>query len=267
VSHRPEKGSWKVLVLGNSVATMVVPNRRDRSEGTYGEVLERSLRAAGTDVTVINSGRWYDLIDSGVRRFMEVERTSFADVLVIQYGINECQPNVLPTPLNRHFVTWDQGLRRPSRVYRARVAPVLWRWLRGYQRWASNVVGMRTWRMKPARFEHELRRLIGWARAEQMLVLVLDINPPGDRLRYHLPGVERRAEVFQELLARVVSTVDDPDVRLVPVSEVVAEMGEEAAIPDGLHYSAPAHVAVAELLAAELRPWLGASGQRPSNAR
>jgi len=256
----PRPKTWKVLVLGNSVATMVVPPRTSRDDMTYGEALESLLRSHGWDAEVRNAGRWYELLAGGVRRFMEEERTLFPDVVIIQYGINECQPAVMPMWLIRHFVTWDRGQGALARWYRDAVAPHFWVRLRNYQRRMSAIVGLSTWRMRAGRFARELTRLVQWMREDKCLVLVLDVNRPGSRLTYFMPGLEARWEVYQRVLAETVAQLDDSEVRLVPVSKVVEEFGQEAGLPDGLHYTAAAHRRVAELLADEIESWITAEG-------
>lgn len=264
----PGRQSWKVLVLGNSVATMVVPTRQSRQDGTYPEVLEWLLRDEGYDVSVRNSSRPFDQIRQGVQRFMEVERVQAPDVLVVQFGGAEYRQRVIPYALLKHLHTWDKGVGFPASAYRKHVVPHLWRGVRAYQRFLCSRVGLHTWRTPPKRFAAELRRLVAFARQEQMLVLVTDGNPPGQRVLNFMPGLDRRWAVFQRLVAEVVADIGDDDVRLVAMSEVADKLGIEAALPDALHYSATAHRLVAEMLAAEIVPWLEAQGAaRPLRRR
>jgi lysophospholipase L1-like esterase len=258
--HQPVRRAWKVLVLGNSVATIVVPARRSRHDGTYPEVLEWLLQDAGYAVTVHNSSRPFDQIGDGVRRFMDEERHSLPDVLVVQFGTAEHRQAVVPWFVLRHLHGWDKGVRQPSLAYRRFVAPHLWRGVRAYQRFLCARIGLRTWRTSPARFARELRRLTEAARAEHMLVLVADPNPPGPRILAFMPGLEERWEVYRRLVADVVAGFEDDDVRLVAMSEVAQEMGVDEALPDALHFSAPAHRRVAAMMAAEIAPWLDAQG-------
>ncbi len=257
----PTTRRWRVLVLANSVSLMV-PGRTSRLDGPYGEVLEQLLRAEGIDAEVRNGGRWYEQIDRGVRRYQEHERAWSPDVVVVQYGINECQAPVLPRAVHNHFMTWDTGVRRPARAYRHRVAPLVWARLRAYQRWATARVGMHGWRMDPQRFAAHLSRLIALARWDHRLVLVLDVNPPGPRLVRHLPGIAARRDRYQEVITDTVAAADDPDARLVATSAVADETDIDAALPDGLHWSPAAHHRVAELLAAEITPWIRAHESR-----
>ena len=80
------------------------------------------------------------------------------------------------------------------------------------------------------KFRH-LRTLVEVARQDHMLVLVNDVHAPGDRLRHFFPAIERRHAIVQEVLADTVDSFRDPDVRLVPVSQVSAKLGEVEGLP------------------------------------
>lgn len=203
-----------------------------------------------------NAGRWYEQIDNGARRFQDVERSWSPDVVVIQYGINECQTPVLPRFVYDHFMTWETGLTRGAQAYRRRLAPRLWRGLRSYQRWAAGKVGTALWRMRPDRFSAHLSRLLTLVRWDHRLALVLDVNPPGPRRAHHLPGIEQRVERYQEAISATINARRDPDVRLIAASTIAEELGLDAALPDGLHWSPPAHRRVAEVLAPEILSWI-----------
>jgi lysophospholipase L1-like esterase len=118
---------------------------------------------------------------------------------------------------------------------------------------------MHTWRVKPSHFGAELERIARVAREQQSLVLLCDIGRPGSRLQHFFPGILDRHAAYQAEIASVVRRIGDDDVRLVPISRVPEERGEEA-IPDGMHYDAKAHATIAAMLAAEVEPWLAALG-------
>ena len=102
-----------------------------------------------------------------------------------------------------------------------------------------------------------MQRVISLAREETgCLVLVLDYDPPNERLEYWLPGMQQRWERYQQVLRSVVDDLDDQEVRLVPASETIHELGFDAALPDGIHRTAVAHQRTAELLADEVTSWL-----------
>jgi len=246
-----------VLVIGNSMTT-IVPGRASRRDGPYAEVLELLLRDAGVNAEVRNAGREYELINRGIHRYQEDERAWSPDVLVVNYGMAEAQAPAIPKGVHNHFMTWEKGLSRPAAAYRRRVAPQIWPRLRRYQRFAMRRMGTRFWRMSPRRFAAELQRVIALARQDHRLVLVIDVNPPGPRLLYNLPGIDRRVEILNGVLHDVVgkAAAEDAGVRLVEGSALAAEMGIDAAIPDGYHWSPDAHRRVAEMLAAEIVPWV-----------
>ena len=248
---------WRVLVIGNSMAT-IVPGRNSRLEGPYPELLEALLRGAGIDAEVRNTAREFDLIHRGIHRLQEEERAWCPDVLVVNYGMIEAQSPVVPHGVHNHFMTWDTGLSRPAAAYRRLVAPRIWPRLRRYQRFAMGRLGMRGWRVSPRRFAAEVQRVILLARSEHRLVLVIDVGPPGPRLVRSLPTIDQRVDIMNDVLHDVVgkAAAEDADVKLIEASALADEMGIDAAIPDGYHWSPPAHRRVAEMLAAEIIPWI-----------
>jgi hypothetical protein len=254
VVHEP----LKIVVSGGSVSLFVTPPRARRDEGNYGELLPRLLQEDGIRAETAHVGQWFDLINDFRRRYEHSVRNRFPDVLVLNYGMGECQPNFLPTWAARHFASWDISSAPIPVFYRRWIAPRLWRILRAWQRFAAARTSRHSWRLSPGRFAREMQRVIELAREETgCLVLVLDCDPPGDRFCYWVPGMWQRWERYQEVLARLVDGLDDPDVRLVPASRTILdELGFEAGLPDGLHRTPAAHRRTAELLHAEILDWL-----------
>lgn len=248
----------RIVVSGGSVSLFVTPPRTRRDEGNYGELLPRLLAAAGVVAETTHQGQWFDLISDYRRRYEHGLRNHFPDVLVLNYGMGECQPNFLPTWAARHFASWDITTHPIGLWYRRRVAPRLWKVLRNYQRFAAARTANHSWRLSPGRFAREMQRVIELAREETgCLVLVLDCDPPGERFTHWVPGMWQRWERYQEVLRRLVEQFDDPEVRLVPASRTILdEIGFEAGLPDGIHRTAAAHVRTAELLAEEIMAWL-----------
>ena len=249
---------WRVLVLGNSV-TRMVPGRPSRLDGPYPEVLEQRLREHGHDVEVRNEGGAFTTIRDGVKRYQRVTAGWSADVVILNYGLIDCQPPFVPRGVYNHFQTSDVGAGRLARAYRARVAPHLWKRIRRAQRGLAQRAGSRMFRVGPRRFAASLRHLMFLARYDHRLVLVLDVNPPGPRLEYGLPGAAARHYRYNTITHDVVAAAQRSDptgIRLVRGSDVVDELGLDHALPDAFHFSATAHRRVAELLAAEIEAWL-----------
>ena len=246
-----------VVVLGNSVAVLSIPARTGSGDGPYAEVLRDRLAGAGVPVRVANEGRWFDFAVKGFRRYEQSVRAHLPDVLILQYGLNEMQPWLMPVPVLRHLVTEHQVATRTGRWYRAKVAAPAWKGVRSYRRWAAPHVGQRTWQTTPARFGEVMRQIIRAARYDSRpLVLVLDVNPPGPVIRHFLPGIEERHVVIQRTLATTVASFADPEVRLVGVAQACAAAGPETSY-DGMHLSPEGHRVVGELLAQEILGWLG----------
>lgn len=245
-----------VVVVGNSVSVLSIPQRQGCDDGLYSEVLRDRLTAAGVPNRVHLEGRWFDFATKALRRYQESVRVHLPDVVVLQFGLNESQPWLLPIPVVRHFVTHHEDTTRTARWYRRTVAPALWRSVRSYRRLASRVVGTRTWQTTPHRFHQAMHQLIRATRYDSRpLVLVLDVDPPGPILERFLPGMAPRHARVQAELRSVVDGFGDDEVRLVEVSRLIAEAGP-AAMPDQMHYSPLGHRVIGEALAAEILAWL-----------
>lgn len=247
----------RIVVVGNSTAMYVRPYRRGRADGSYGEVLERRLRERGVAAEMVNEARWWDMVHQLFPRVQERVLRHAPDVTIVNYGMGECQPNVFPTTLQRFVTTWHPNLHPAARLARRAAIRPLYRFMVWFMPRASRVVGLRTWRLPPARFESELRRLVTFVRRETGgLVLLLTLNPPGPFLRNLMPGIEERAVRYNEIVARVVHDVDDPAIQLVEAGAVVEDGGWRRTMTDGLHYTARGHREVAELLEQAVMAWM-----------
>lgn len=247
----------KLVVAGTSQSLLVVPPRTDRSEGTYGELLPGLLPER--DVQVVNSSRWYDRIDQLRSRYEEAVRNHFPDVLVLHYGMGECQPGLVPWRLTRHALHWDRGQSVAALAYRRAVARPVWTALREGQRRAAPAFPGRPYKLAPERYVRELVKIVTMVRSEvRPLVLVVDVDPPGPKVEHWLPGTTDRARRWNELLDRTVADlrhVHGDEVRLVRASHDVDPHDVEALLPDGLHRNAAGHRLLAERIAVEVRAW------------
>ena len=249
----------RVLVVGSSTTYMTVPHRSSRHDGTYAEHLDAELAALGVTARTTLRSRWHGMIN-GARKEQESLRETMPDVVVLNYGIVECQPRVLPTWFYRSFVTWLPGTRRHEIFYRRTIMPRLWRLVRSYQRLATTMVASHTHRLSPRRFDLELRKTIEGLRLDLApLILVLDIDPVTAKVEHFIPGMQTRVQRYNSLLRAVVEDMAQPDTRLLRTSEVVHNLGVEVALPDGIHRSSAGHRAVAAMIATEIAPWAKAT--------
>jgi lysophospholipase L1-like esterase len=245
-----------VVVLGNSLTVLSIPGRQGTDDGSWPEVLRDRLVDAGVPIRLHLEGRWFDFAVKAMTRYESSVRVHLPDVVILQFGLNESQPWLLPIPVVRHFVSEHRVTTVREQWYRAHVAPTLWRWVRSYRAWASARVGTRTWQTTPHRFHESMRQMIRATRYDSRpLVLVLDVEGPGEILERFLPGMNPRHAVIQEQLRQVVASFDDDEVRLVRVSELMAR-GGPATMADQMHYTPLGHRLVGEALAEQVLAWL-----------
>lgn len=247
-----------IVVWGNSVAALQGGPRPSHDAGCFGEVMRDRLVDHGLATELYVSARWFDFLVRARRRYETEIRSQVPDVIVMNFGINELQPWLVPVWLLRHLMTeWDAATPL-SRMYRRRIAAPAWRQVRSFRRWAAPRVQY-TWQTTPARFEHTLHRVLEVALHElHPLILVVDIPTPGEKLEYFLPGVTARHARYQAVLASAVASVASSDARLVAASCIVAEQ-PEALAPDGMHLTALGHALLGERLANEVTEWHSAS--------
>jgi hypothetical protein len=244
----------RVHVAGHSASFMVEPTHGPRDLGNYGQQLVPLLGDRGIPTVTTHTGTWFGMVNKLVPRWETDVRDRFPDVLVLHFGGVECQSNVVPTWFIRHTGTWHRTSRLGAAWYRRRVVPRVWKAARRLQRWTSAHDRDRTHRLSPRRFETDMRRVIDLARKEcGSLVLLIDLDPAGARFEHWLPGQNRRAARYQEIIHRIADSYDD-DVRVVPFGAQIVDV--ENQLPDGMHRSVEAHSLGAALLAEEITRWL-----------
>ncbi|MFZ6004347.1 MAG: SGNH/GDSL hydrolase family protein [Actinomycetota bacterium] len=254
----------RIVVLGNSTAMYVRPRRKDVGDRSYAELLEVRLRDRGVDAFVFNEARWWDRVHDVLPRWEQAVYSHMPDAVILNYGLGECEPNVFPVPMMRWVYTWRPSLNPVAQRFRALLVRPLQRLMAASMPPISRRLGMRTWRLRPARFEAEMRRLIEITRRETgALVLVLTLNPPGPFLQNLMPGVVERSALYTDLIRKLVADLADDGVQIVEAGAVVDELGWRKAMLDGLHYTALGHQAVASLLEPPILDWIG--GQPPSS--
>ncbi|MGQ0832607.1 MAG: SGNH/GDSL hydrolase family protein [Microthrixaceae bacterium] len=261
IGNGPLPPRVRIVVLGNSTAMYVRPRRKDRSERSYAELLEVRLRARGVDAFVVNEARWWDRVHDVLPRWEHAVYSHMPDVVILNYGLGECEPNVFPVPMMRWVYTWRPSLNPVARRLRSLLVRPLQRAMAASMPPISRRLGMRTWRLRPARFESEMRRLIEITRRETgALVLVLTLNPPGPFLQNLMPGVDERSALYTDLIRKLVADLADDAVQVIEAGAVVEELGWRKAMLDGLHYTARGHQEVAAVLEASVLKWLDGPG-------
>jgi lysophospholipase L1-like esterase len=245
----------RLTVLGSSVGYFVRPPRAGRHDGCFGEVATDLLAESGIAVELHNRSRWLAQVHEAYHRVEDDIVATSPDVVVLCFGWLECQPKVFPTALLRWLTTYRPRYhalfpvrrfvaRKVAKVY-VRVTPAI----------ASRWAGLPS-RMSERRFARELERLVELCRKETAsLVVLLTVNPPTERIEVVLPTVGERSGRYAEIVREVAAGGDDL-VRLLDSRALVLEHGQEAILPDGIHFNAEGHRLVGALLAGEIRRWL-----------
>ncbi|MCW2708037.1 MAG: hypothetical protein JWM22_1879 [Frankiales bacterium] len=242
----------RVVVIGNSCVFLTVPAASGVDDDAYPGWLAELLLDRGVTASVAVHSQWHTTTKEALPRFESWVRDELPDVVVVNLGIVDAQARVLPTWLLRNTMTWLPGQGGGARVYRTRVVPRLQPLVRAWQRFWAGRVGPKASRVRPAVFERSMARLLQLcARQCNAHVVVLDIDPPNERLLHFMPGLDARVARYNAILERVVAREPAGRATLLPTSQVVAT-DPDRLLPDGIHRSAEGHRRVAECLADEL---------------
>lgn len=244
----------RVVVVGSSVGMYVRPPRRSPHEGTYADLLEPLLHDAGVETVVVNRSRWLLTVPEVHRRSQELILDHRPDVVVLDVGFVESQPRLTPLWVVRWLFTWRPRLGPVSRAARVLLLGPLW-WL--YVHGSPLLLRAMPWlpsRVRPATMRRAIESIARLTSKERAaLTLLVDVPAVTERVGKTLPGIDRRIEATNATL-RAVAAADG--LTLVPAATLVARLGHEVALPDGIHFSARGHEQVAQLLVGEITRWL-----------
>jgi lysophospholipase L1-like esterase len=238
-----------VAVVGNSCAFMVVPRPATVDDEPYPGLLEEALLDRGVVSRAMLNAQWHTTAKEAVGRLEAWVRDPLPDVLVVNLGVVDCQARVAPTWLYRHVYAWLPGLTGWSTSYRRRVVPWLRRAVRLWVRFGSRHAPLWLSRVSPKTFRRSVELLVQRASRDfRVLVLVLDIDGPGEPFERVQPGIGERIAAYNSVLADLVAARRDERIVLLRASETVA--GDlEGLLPDGLHRSAAGHRLLADQIA------------------
>lgn len=243
---QPPTAGEKVCVFGNSIPLLLMPDRKDASERTYGEWLE----AGG--FRVVNASKQAVML-ADVFRYLEDEVIRhFPDYIVVNFGIVEAACRTKPRRLTVFFSgnAWNNEIvdvphcsylaRGVRRVLRLAYKPV---------DASLAALGVRWRYMSPSRFADALDVLLKKLRSQTpaRAIFVLGMLPVGPELEKAAPGTARSVERYNEIMKKACAAVDRA--RWVDMRELFARDLESATI-DSIHYTAYGHRKVHDALAA-----------------
>ena len=222
----------RVMVIGNSVALYVRP--RVSGERAYPHRLAGLLgpdRPVDLEVCAENSLTAWDLL-----KVVEDRLPAFSpDLVIVNVGVVDCTPRILPQRLRRFFVRGRTRAERASLAAEAMIRRPVVRLLGG-----ASALSLRD-------FESAIRRIVEIARAEAgARVVCLGLPPTSPRVVREVPGMEDRLRRFDEAIRAVCQAV--PGALYLDTGALVAEAGGDRVLPDGIHFSAEGHARVAAAL-------------------
>jgi len=232
----------RIVVLGNSVALLARPPRDQRGPATYAEMLPGLLAGSGHGVDVVNVSERYLMIDGALEDLERRVVSLSPDLVVINYGIVEAAPRLLPRPayfyINRPFYRVSRLRRLVSGAAAAAervLTPVMlgiapgWRWL------------------APDLFRQCLRTAVEQLWKEcRCAVVVLNIPRPSQRVESLLPGIGRSVDRYN----RVINDMGEMHNAHVLDVAAIAAGDPQRLSPDGVHFSVEGHREVAKAMAA-----------------
>ncbi len=248
----------RVVVMGSSTVVYASWMGGPRHELTYPRVVERELRDAGWDVEVRVAAAMAETARRGLRTWYRHVLPWSPDVVVLHYGHADSIHLFLPRWLERHANTLGKA-RGPLRSpYRRLVLRPIWIALAHVQMWIDGRVGQRLTTRRTRKVAADLEELVDRVRfVNRPLVLVPEMHQIGARYRRWFPGMDARMSRLNELVGAFVQGLDDPEVRVLPVREHLAEVlasGRDP-VPDGSHYTPEVHDAVGKAMAAVIADW------------
>ena len=239
-----ERRPLSVAVFGASVTLLVTGPRPDAGPYlTYPAVLARQ-DVDGQRFDVTNDSRIYGMVKDYVAIGLAAVARQRPDVVVLQFGLGETFPRIVPRRLVMHLL----GVRRHS----SRVRDMYWRRTRSMllalhalERRIDAHMPVGWSRMPVRRFESELDLLCQRIREQSgSRIVLMTAYPPTQPTPFLTPKLLARVDAVNAAILRVAAT---NDATVFPLDDIVAARGAE--LPDGLHMSVDTHRVVGEELA------------------
>lgn len=249
----------RVLIKGQSLVHDISERPQLREMFTFSRVLEEELLASGHNVDLWTAAVASEEARHAMLAWEQQVKAWSPDVVILSYGQYEPVHLLAPHWLERHAnsLTSRPGLVRTR--YRRRLLRPLWVALAKGQRLIDRRVGSRGYAWKVRRADQCLRRFIdATLEVGKPLIVLLEFIRPGARGRDWFPGMEARTEMMNAMLHQLIADYADPDIRLLPVPQIVEQRLAPGIEPnaDGFHYNAEMHQYVGEGLAEEIRSWV-----------
>lgn len=249
----------RVLVKGASTVGWSSPMDGPRSDFEFPRVIEEQLLKAGRPTELRTISVPSERTNATLLHWQD-EMIGFSpDVVVLVYGHYETIHLFLPWWLERHANSRMKRSRPIRNAYRKYVLRKVWMSLAKLQAKLDTILDPTIRRSRPKRVAADLEALIGHIQElHGPLVFLFELLPPAKRYQSWFPGMAARIEVMNATIADLVTRLDNPNVRYKRIQPIVDEHAggsQDAATPDGFHYSPQIHRAIGTELAEEIIEW------------
>ncbi len=254
----------RVLVKGSSLAVMTPERRGEQGDYTFPRWIQNGLLDRGRPCELDNRAASGELTRAAFRSWESEVMSIAPDAVVYGYAYYECIHGLLPHWLERHANRLGHRTGAIRTRYRTWLLRPLWKTLAHSQRLLDGVVADRLFRRQVRRIVLDYELLLVRTRnvpPGSPVVFVLALLGPGNVAATWFPGMQARIDAMNNALTAMVTRLDDPGIRLVPVPEIAATLPDaEEPVPDGLHYSPRLRRLIGDWIAAEIDAWLPSQG-------
>jgi hypothetical protein len=250
----------RVLVLGASTIYYMSWMGGPRSDFALPRAVEAELIRRGRPAEVRNAS----LLGTPVRSWFAQWETNVLqwspDVIVAMAGHYEVIHLFLPHWFERHANRVDYRPGPIRTAYHRWVARASWKLSATLQATVDRRVGrlgLRERRLR--RVSADLEQYIGLTQqVGSPMVILLEVLKPGSRVVPYFPGMPERVELLNEGISGLVDRLNLPHVRYFETSASAKRLygdDQDAATPDGTHFTPELHREIAADLADRILEW------------
>lgn len=243
----------KICILGNSVGFRIRPVRSNPRDMTYSEILElhgHQVRNVCRSAVMLNEAFAY--LEEDVITF-------FPDIVILHYGIVEvAYRKTFRWANNQTIVNYytNRCFARPYsyRTTCSRVRHVLFRAVNSTTRKLATLLGVQWQWLSTNRFLLVLQSVLELITKEtRSIVIVIGVTPCTDRIENMLKGTRKN---IVEVNAGIKTVCEHYSgrVQYLDPRTFIQESNIDEFIPDGIHFSAAGHKALAEELLRIIHP-------------
>lgn len=261
-SRQPLPLPVRVLVKGASTVNWTSFMGGPRTDMTYPRVIEANLLAWGRPAVVRDTSFSAELTKAALSAWQYEVVPWSPDVVVLHYGHMECLHLFLPRDLQAHAQSMQYRRGRLRDPYR-RLIRRSWRLLTRAQQRIDRRIPLAFFARRQRRVKLDLDLLVERIRSVgSPMVLLMEIDPPGEIYRTWFPGIAARVDLMNDTLRQVVRDSRSPDVRLFPTTSVLSPLVVSGQLTnaDGAHYTPAAHRLIGQALAREIETWVELQG-------